>query len=393
MLKLMGKIVRCPICNNDTDITKTSYCSYCAQRLKKDSQVPKWDAANKPKSKKSGCGCFNILVILIGIFLLSGYVKDGLNQLGIGTRLEIIKDSVVTTMSESFNINESDKIGEVDKVNTNNKINEINKISQGLTVSKLSDTTTNNSIVEYNIKFSDDTKWVWFQVSKDNEVSDQVISVDKGVLNSKIYLYFGPGKYNVRILTSTSSDKKDYFYEMKNYVVNNEDKRDMRYLMPSEYVESNSEEIIQLANEITKNCNSDMKKTRAIHDWVCKNIAYDVEALNSGNVRIYSAIDTLSGKKAVCNGYANLTAALNRAVGIKTKIIHGEAANENSGEYMGHAWNEVYIDGRWIIQDTTWDAGGVTRNGKFKFQLDHKYFDPDPNVFEKTHVKEEEVVY
>lgn len=387
----MSKIVRCPICNNTTDISKTNYCSYCAQRLRKDSQDTMLNTTNKAKPKKAGCGCFNFFVILIGIFILSGYVKDGLNQLGIDTRLAEIKDSVVTTMSESFNINESDKTSDTDKANTTRKMDEVNKISQGMKFSKLSDATTNNSIIEYSVKFSDATRWVWFQVSKDNEVSDQVIPVDKGVLKSNIYLYFGPGKYNLRVLTSTSSERQDYFYEVKNFMVNNEDKRDMRYLLPSEYIESNSDEIIQLANEITKNCNSDMKKTRAIHDWVCKNIAYDVEALKSGDVRIYSAIDTLSGKKAVCNGYANLTAALNRALGIKTKIIHGQAKNENSGEYIGHAWNEVYIDDRWIIQDTTWDAGGVTRNGKFMFQLDHKYFDPDPKVFKKTHVKEEEL--
>lgn len=387
----MSKIVKCPICNNTTDISKTSYCSYCAQRLKKDSQDTRWNTTNNPKSKKSGCGCFTLLVIIIFMFLFSGYIKDELNYLGISTRLEGIKDSVVSTMSESFNVKESDKTSEADKVNTTNKIEEVNKISQGTKLSKLSDATTNNSMMQYNVKFSDGTRWVWFQVSKDNEVSDQVFPVDNGVFKSNIYLYFGPGKYNVRVLTSSSSERHDYFYEIKNYVINNEDKRDMRYLLPSEYVESDSEEIIQLANEITKNSNSDMKKTRAIHDWVCKNIAYDVEALNSGNVRIYGAIDTLSGKKAVCNGYANLTAALNRAVGIKTKIIHGQAKNENSGEYIGHAWNEVYIDDRWITQDTTWDAGGVTRNGKFMFQLDHKYFDPDPKVFKKTHVKEEEV--
>lgn len=383
----MSKVVRCPICNNTTDTTKTSHCSYCGQRLKKGSQDTVWNTTNNTKPKKSGCGCFSIFIILIGIFLLRGYFKYGLNQHEIVTRLEEIKDSVVTTMSENFGGNEIDKTSEA------NKVNEINKVIQGTKFSKLSDATTNNSVIEYNVKLSDATKWVWFKVSKNDEASDQVIPVDNGVLKGNIYLYFGPGKYNVKVLTSTSSERHDYFYEVKNYVIHNEDKRDMRYLMPGEYVESNSEEIIELANQITKNCSSDMKKTRAIHDWVCRNIAYDVEALNSGNVRIYSAIDTLSGKKAVCNGYANLAAALNRAAGIKTKIIHGKAKDENSGEYIGHAWNEVYIDDRWITQDTTWDAGGITKYGKFMFQLDHKYFDPDPKMFKKTHFKEEEVGY
>lgn len=385
----MSKIVKCPICNNTTNITYTSTCVYCGQRLKKGPpDEDNWNSGNKSKPKKSGCGCgcFTILIILLGVFLLRGYIK-GLVGENLNTSIEEIKDSVVFTISENFNIKESEK------TNEDNKENENTKIIEGKKLSRLTDTTTDNSTVEYNVKFNDGTKWVWFKVSKDHEVKNQVIPVDNGVMKGNLYLTFGPGQYNVKVLTSTSNDRQDYFYEIKDFIVNNEDKRDMRHLMPSEYVESNSPEIINLAKKITKGCSSDMKKTRAIHDWVATNIAYDVDALYSGNIKIYSALDTLSGKKAVCSGYANLTAALNRAVGIKTKIIHGEARNGSSDDYIGHAWNEMYIDDKWIIQDTTWDAGGVSRNGKFVFQLDHKYFDPNPKVFNKTHIKDEETEY
>ena len=94
-----------------------------------------------------------------------------------------------------------------------------------------------------------------------------------------------------------------------------------------------------------------MEKTKAIHDWVAKNIAYDVAQLDSKQPREYSAVETLHNKSAVCNGYANLTAALNRAIGIKAQVAYGTVTHED-GTKVEHAWNETFIDGSWISQDT-----------------------------------------
>ena len=162
--------------------------------------------------------------------------------------------------------------------------------------------------------------------------------------------------------------------------------RDMSFLLPDTYVESDSSTIKELAYSIIAGCPTDMEKTRAIHDWVASNIPYDTKAYFSKQLHEYSALETLKGKTAVCNGYANLTAALNRAIGIKTKIVVGTASNSSGTE--GHAWNESFIDGKWVIQDTTWDAGGIDPKTKqFKFRLSHKYFNPTPEVFEKDHTK------
>ena len=116
-----------------------------------------------------------------------------------------------------------------------------------------------------------------------------------------------------------------------------------------------------------------------------------MEALINNQVHEYSALETVSGKKAVCNGYANLTAALNRAIGIRCKIIVGTAKNnilDKTSKVSNHAWNETYINGKWIIQDTTWDAGGLdSLIKKFNFRLSHKYFNPSANVFARDHTK------
>jgi transglutaminase-like putative cysteine protease len=249
------------------------------------------------------------------------------------------------------------------------------------TVYGLDSISTQNSMVKYSVNFGRYTKWVWFKISKNEESEDQYARVVNGVMNYNLYLHFGQGLYQIDVLTSSNINENSYYYELGNFTINNQDKRDMRYLMPSKYVQSDSPEIISLANNITKDCYSDMEKTKAIHDWVSSNISYDVKAFNSGTILEYSSLDTLHDKTAVCNGYANLTAALNRAIGIKTKVCSGTATTstktggffgigaKTTSSSAGHAWNETYVSNRWVIQDTTWDAGGVDASGNFIPQL------------------------
>lgn len=168
------------------------------------------------------------------------------------------------------------------------------------------------------------------------------------------------------------------------------------YLSPSIGVQSDNPEIIDLAKSITKDLTSDYAKVRAVHDWVAKNIAYDIEGYHSGNI-ICDALGVLHARKGVCQGYACLSAALLRSVGVKTKVVQGIAASGSIPEEIrknpqayspNHAWNEAYADGRWVVFDATWDAGyvdpGVTI---FTFCYKTEYWDPDQDAFAKNHLK------
>ena len=149
-------------------------------------------------------------------------------------------------------------------------------------------------------------------------------------------------------------------------------------------------EILSLAQEITKDARTDMEKTLAIHDWVASNIRYDVTGFVENNYQGKSSPKTvLRNRQAVCSGYANLTAALNRAVGLEARVVKGDIRYEGgswTGVSEAHAWNEVLVDGRWVIQDTTWDAGYTDLvNVTFTQSLQHTYFDPDPETFALSH--------
>lgn len=137
------------------------------------------------------------------------------------------------------------------------------------------------------------------------------------------------------------------------------------YLAPSYMVQSNDPAISALAQNITSGKESDIEKSRAIFEWVAKNISYNAPLVNSTNPPIYSAQQTLQSRIVLCTGYAHLSAALHRAVGIEAKIAYGE----------NHAWNEVMLNGVWQSEDPTYGSGYINANtNKFVRSYQPAYF-------------------
>ena len=239
--------------------------------------------------------------------------------------------------------------------------------------------TTYDSKVEYTLN----TKGMWmiFEITKGTDTERQYVKTDKAI-DVYLYLNFGQGDYTIVTYDSVTPDQYGNYYTGKTYTVSNKDTRDMSYLFPSNYVQSTNSEIVKLAGTITENCYNDFEKTSAIHDWVARNIKYNV-AETKGKIIEYSAVDTLNAKSSICNGYANLTAALNRAVGIKTKVVTGNLID--NGVSGLHNWNETYVNNQWIPQDTTLDAGYINiKNGKFVADWSRVYFNSTVNIL-KNH--------
>ena len=81
-----------------------------------------------------------------------------------------------------------------------------------------------------------------------------------------------------------------------------------------------------------------------------KNIRYDHSLSQSKG-----AIPTLENRVGVCFGYATLYAALARADNIPVRYVSGWALWQNNETTAdGHAWDEAYLQGRWLPVDTTW---------------------------------------
>lgn len=215
--------------------------------------------------------------------------------------------------------------------------------------------------------------------------------LNNGTVEGQVYLRFGKGTYQIEVnlVKPDPNPAVVSFDRLAKTTVENNKEDDRRYLDPSWGIESNDPVITDKAIEITKNAKTDYERVKAVHDWVSKNIKYDIEKYRQN--KLYDnegALKALTTRQGLCRDYSNLTTALCRTIGIEAKTVIGQAGQ--NGKFYGHAWNEVKVGKRWISMDTTWDAGTVSNN-KFTPRFSTKYFDMDPKEFNKTHVKAQDL--
>lgn len=123
-----------------------------------------------------------------------------------------------------------------------------------------------------------------------------------------------------------------------------------------------SEEKINKINELVNNVISeldlnnidDLTKIERIHNYILNHTVYDK---NTNNFDINSAYGSLIEGHAVCSGYADAFSIFMNIY----KIPNIRVSSEN------HLWNLVYINGKWLHMDLTWDD---SENNKY----DNNYF-------------------
>lgn len=192
------------------------------------------------------------------------------------------------------------------------------------------------------------------------------------------------------------------------------DAKMMEYLLmepDDEYAYMINDEIKKTCKDITVDCATDMEKLKAVHDWVCNNIAYDA---NSGVGPIY----VYHSRKTCCQGFADLTAAMLRELGIPCKEMEGYRLDaylrsncsqmtlsdiknyfDNPDELAhlcAHLWNEAWVDGRWVLMDNTWDCNTIIASADNEvtyLPCSQTYFDMGIEEFSKTHYFQPHISY
>lgn len=170
-----------------------------------------------------------------------------------------------------------------------------------------------------------------------------------------------------------------------------------KYIGSNEQIDMTNSDIIKLSDKIASSKSTKMSEVRAIYSWVVQNMYYDLNQLETS---AHEPIDTtyvLKEKRTTCGGFANLTAALMRARGIPAVVVYGysldyaedkewDEANSQL-EVPNHAWLEVFVDGKWIQLDPTWDCINFYKDGEYtKSQKSgYSYFDPSMQYFSITH--------
>jgi hypothetical protein len=130
------------------------------------------------------------------------------------------------------------------------------------------------------------------------------------------------------------------------------------YLAASANCQSNDASIIALANSITSGSSSPYDSAVRIFNWVRDNLGYSFYY----NTK-YGAVGTLSAGSGNCVDTSHLLIALYRASGLAARYVHGYCCF-SSGNWYGHVWAEVYVNGGWVTTDATSSANtfGVINN-------------------------------
>lgn len=153
-------------------------------------------------------------------------------------------------------------------------------------------------------------------------------------------------------------------------------------------------EIEKISNEICDGIDDDYEKLRAIADWVSDNIYYDRPAVRRGEPPSCLTLEyILNNKSGICGSYANMTAALCNAQGIRCISITGKALIDGQN-YLNtniegglHEWNVAEINGRRIIVDSCWmSANNLDYSGNYKHRDNvWKWFDIGDEIFAIDH--------
>lgn len=165
-------------------------------------------------------------------------------------------------------------------------------------------------------------------------------------------LQMGAGKYRVHVLEHTEGNKYKFVqseeFDLLSAVLENSFLGSIQNIPWEE-----APQVVAKARELTQQTNLAGEKLKEIYSFVIDNVRYDhKKAERLPTEYLPNPEETLLTGQGICYDYASLFASMLRSVGVPTKLVMGTA--EGVPDY--HAWNEVYVDGEWLIIDTTVDA-------------------------------------
>lgn len=166
-------------------------------------------------------------------------------------------------------------------------------------------------------------------------------------------LQMGSGTYQLTVLQQVKGSKYAQLFTKK---VKADVSDETGYaLYPSQYVHySEGSKAVQKSQELCEGLSSDEAITKAVIDFVTGSVLYDhIKAKTVESGYLPDVDDTLATKKGICFDYAALVACMLRVQGVKCKLVIGYA------DKFYHAWNEVYVGGKWLRYDTTSMVSGL----------------------------------
>lgn len=109
------------------------------------------------------------------------------------------------------------------------------------------------------------------------------------------------------------------------------------------------EKCFEIANNLS---GSEEEKLKQLHDYLTKNAVYD-KTLSLPNTR--TAYGNIMEGHSVCSGFAFAYKYIANLAGLKVLYVVGNLYDKQKNEYILHAWNVAYVDGKHFLIDTTLD--------------------------------------
>lgn len=215
------------------------------------------------------------------------------------------------------------------------------------------------------VKHSGSSKLLKVKISK----ADSSYAYDLNNLGEyEVYpLQMGNGTYTVKVYENVEGTSYIALYSV-NIKVQMSD-IDRVFVFPNQYVwYTNADKAIKKSYELCSKANTDEEKADIIYKYISTKIKYDNNKAATVKSGYLPDVDeTLASRKGICFDYSALMAAMLRAQNIPTRLVIGNVEPEN----ILHAWNQVYIGGKWIWMDATF--GKYNKHKESNYTEDRKY--------------------
>lgn len=221
-----------------------------------------------------------------------------------------------------------------------------------------------------NVKYlSDSNKKLKLIVQKDQSQYVYNLKGDESVESFPLQL--NSGQYKISIMENVEG--KSYKQVLSSSINVKLEDPNKTYLNSIQNVQwDENTKAVAKAKELTKNAKTDEEKIKIVYEYVVKNVKYDYDKIGNLATDYVPVVDeTFESNKGICYDFASMFAAMLRSLNIPTKLVKGYT--KNAVGY--HAWNEVLINGKWVVVDTTYDSQVAENNKKYTMAKDAKIYE------------------
>lgn len=184
-------------------------------------------------------------------------------------------------------------------------------------------------------------------------------------------LQLNSGQYKISIMENVEGKSyKPVFSSSINVKLEDPNKTYLNSIQNVQWDE-NTKAVVK-AKELTKNAKTDEEKIKILYEYVVKNVKYDYDKIGNLPTDYVPVVDeTFESNKGICYDFSSMFAAMLRSLNIPTKLVKGYT--KNAVGY--HAWNEVLINGKWVVVDTTYDSQVAEKHKKYTMVKDAKIYE------------------